>query len=258
MAMLVVAFQASTRVVNADIPTPLAGELIVHKHCEPESLMGTFSVSIDFEFEPDGIVEVGAPVDEDTAFDQSFEISCGDGDSETADGDTVSFAVGDLGGLVSWYSENQGSVDSATVTIRETGLPEGVTATYEGCDFDEEDIAAISSGWACTITNTFDDPDDGNGNGNGNGDGDCPACACCGLDLDIDNDNRNIIGIDNDNTNDNDNANENENDNENTNENENDNTNTNAQDQDNHQDQDNENDQTNNITSSPEVNIDSD
>jgi hypothetical protein len=75
------------------------------------------------------------------------------------------------------------------------------------------------------------------------------SCTCClDLEIDIGNTNTNVIGIENDN--DNDNANDN------SNANTNDNGNTNSQDQDNAQDQDNQNGQANNITSSPEVNID--
>jgi hypothetical protein len=78
----------------------------------------------------------------------------------------------------------------------------------------------------------------------------CPVCLCaCGLDLEIDiaNENTNVIGIENEN--------DNKNANENTNNNANTNTNTNTQDQTNDQSQDNTNEQTNNIDSSPEVNI---
>jgi hypothetical protein len=76
------------------------------------------------------------------------------------------------------------------------------------------------------------------------------SCTCCmgDIEIDIGNENTNVIGIENENENKN--ANTNDNNNENTN------TNTNTQDQDNAQDQDNSNNQTNNITSSPEVNID--
>ena len=250
--VLLAAFQASVRVASADTPSPQAGLVIIHKHCEPDGAVGTFPVALDFEFEPGDLTEI-VPIDENTAFDNdTLEISCGDNDSTTADGDTISLAVGtDLGGLPAWYAEVGPMVDSATVTIREFDLPEGVTATYAGCDFDEADIQTITLGWVCVITNTIEEPDDDDGD-----DPDCP-CDCCGfdLDLDIDNDNTNVISIDNDNTNDNANDNANENDNENANENENNNENTNTQNQTNNQDQDNENKQTNNITSGPEVNI---
>jgi hypothetical protein len=78
------------------------------------------------------------------------------------------------------------------------------------------------------------------------------------LDLLIDNSNTNEIDIDNSNANNNDNDNANQNANNNDNSNENDNENTNTQDQTNDQGQDNSNTQENNITSSPEVNIDFD
>ena len=84
------------------------------------------------------------------------------------------------------------------------------------------------------------------------------VCGCLSVDIEIDNTNTNVIGIENANANDNANTNDNDNENENTNENDNNNENTNTQDQDNAQDQDNENEQKNNITSSPEVNLDFD
>jgi hypothetical protein len=242
---LLTAFQVFSPVASADAPQVEAGMVIIHKHCIPEEgFDGTFSVRLDFEFNQDNIEET-EEINEDTVFDEDLLISCGDDDSETDDGDTIRLQVGvDLSELAAWLGEVGNQVTSATVTIREQGLPSVVSATYEGCDFDEEDLATITLGWVCTITNTLDETDGGEpGDDNG-----CPtACGCCGSNVNIDNTNTNVIGIENEN--------ENENTNNNTNDNENTNENTNTQNQTNDQDQDNDNTQTNNIDSSPEVNI---
>jgi hypothetical protein len=112
---------------------------------------------------------------------------------------------------------------------------------------------------ACVIINTFDPEGDADADGDGIPDIlEALLCGCRSLDIeiDIDNTNGNTIGIENDNANSNANANDNDNLNGNANENKNDNQNENTQDQTNTQDQGNSNEQTNNITSSPEVNID--
>jgi hypothetical protein len=253
MTLIALAFVAalgvSTKVASADTPEQGAGLVVIHKHCDPADSEGTFDGLIDFEFDPPGLPGA-TTADADTEFDFPFQLICGDGSSNTDDGDMVELTVGtDLGALVAWFNGLEPNVVSdATITIREVDLPEDVSATYAGCDFDLDDLEAITLGWVCVITNEFEDPDDD--------DGEDPD-GCCGfdLDIDIDNDNTNDIDIDNDNTNNNANNNDNANENANENENENDNKNENTQDQTNEQDQSNTNDQTNNITSSPEVNI---
>jgi hypothetical protein len=130
-------------------------------------------------------------------------------------------------------------------TLTENSLPDGWTLDEIECSVE---TTASDSGVTftapvdpvtivCTATNIFA----------------CPAvcpCPCPGQDLNIkiSNTNTNVIGIENEN--------ENENTNTNENNNTNNNTNTNTQNQTNDQNQDNTNEQTNNIDSSPKVNID--
>jgi hypothetical protein len=147
-------------------------------------------------------------------------------------------------------------VPDTDYTLTETGpLPDGWSLTGVFCNVNGGTGVPANGGIAfsvggggtvtCEFTDTFsEEPGDGT-----DGSPDCPVCCACGVDIDIDinNDNTNVIGIENEN--------ENENENNNANENENTNENTNTQNQTNDQDQDNDNTQTNNIDSSPEVNI---
>jgi hypothetical protein len=123
------------------------------------------------------------------------------------------------------------------------GAPDGtliaVAAAVDATDDSNPDNNAASAFVAVEEPDDAEDPD-----------AQPTPILCCPVDLDadIDNTNTNVIGIENENDNDNENT--------NVNNNENTNVNTNIQDQDNDQSQDNANQQTNNITSSPSVNID--
>jgi hypothetical protein len=125
-----------------------------------------------------------------------------------------------------------------TVIACDGGAPVEASSTTVNIPLDSAEAVT------CVVINLFE-PD-----GAADGDGAAGLICFCSLDLEIDigNENTNVIGIDNEN--------ENENANDNSNTNTNDNANQNTQDQDNAQDQDNGNQQANNITSSPEVNID--
>src|SRR5690606_12497859 len=225
MAMLLV-LQAPVRVANADTPEGVPGAMVLHKHCLPFDATGTFFFNVDFEFDPDDIAEE-PPVDEDTAFDQlNIPLSCGDGLSTTADGNTV---VLDLSALIEWLGEFGDQVRGASFLITEGDPPAGVSVGTGDCDA-EGVQQLIDEGWVCTFLNIFDEDEDDDDDGG----------------IDIDNVNVNVITIENINTNDNANDNENENENENENDNANDNTNTNTQNQTNEQNQSNENTQINN------------
>jgi hypothetical protein len=128
-------------------------------------------------------------------------------------------------------SEDPGVGDIATLIACSDG--QQVTGTSVTVEVVDADIF-------CVFINSAEDL----------GDVVCPCPCGCGndLEIDIDNTNTTVIGIENEN--------ENKNTNDNTNNNANTNTNTNTQNQTNDQSQDNSNEQTNNITSSPEVNID--
>jgi hypothetical protein len=172
-------------------------------------------------------------------FDATFEITISDAPSQAVECDgTVS--VNDL--LPGTYpvSETISGPDAdgfTTVIVCSDGaIVDGTSTTVTIPETDATDISCvIVNGFAVDV-----------------GDLVCPCpCGCIGdIEIDLDNTNTNAIGIENEN--------ENENTNNNANDNENNNTNTNTQDQTNDQNQDNNNSQTNNITSSPEVNIDFD
>jgi hypothetical protein len=179
-------------------------------------------------------------------FAATFEITAADVTETAACGDTVTapdLAPGDYTVSETISGDDAGAF--ATVIACDGGVPvedPSVTVTIPA-------DAAVDV--TCVIINFFD-PD-----GAVDGDPTALIClVCLDLEIDIDNGNTNTIGIDNDNTNSNANDNDNLNDNDNSNENKNENANQNVQDQDNAQGQDNANEQTNNVTSSPEVNID--
>jgi hypothetical protein len=174
-----------------------------------------------------------------TGFDATFDITIGD-QTETVPCDGSTTLVDAVPGT---YPVSEDISDPTGFdTLIFCGNDPVVVGTSTEVTIPDVDPVDVS----CVILNNFD-PE---------GDDDVEdlicSCTCCGLnlELDLDNTNTNTIGIENEN--------ENENTNNNTNDNENNNTNTNTQDQTNDQNQDNNNSQTNNITSSPEVNIDFD
>jgi CSLREA domain-containing protein len=170
-------------------------------------------------------------------FEASFQITAAHVTAPAECGDTVTASglpPGDY--IVGESISGPDAAGFATLIACDAELP--VMSTTATASIPEGAVEDVT----CVIINFFE-PD--------GVDEDAAALICfCSLDLeiDIDNTNTNVIGIENDN--DNDNANDN------SNANTNDNANTNSQDQDNAQDQDNQNGQANNITSSPEVNID--
>jgi hypothetical protein len=246
---LLALFALPARSIQAQ-PVATPGELTFFKECE-DGLTGTFPVLLDFEFEPDDIDEGNGGINEDTAFDTFVMVTCGENTGLGAEDLANVFAYIDL------VCELDCPVGFAgTVELTELGLPEGTTTEFAGnfagiCDgagtLDIVDTSGelgaffAETGLVCEIVNTpgdDDDADDGDGG------------------IDIDNTNNNTIDIDNTNTNTNTNNNTNVNENKNENTNVNTNVNTNTQNQSNHQSQNNSNNQTNNIDSSPHVNID--
>jgi hypothetical protein len=178
-----------------------------------------------YEAEPAGLSVTKFCVGE--GFDATFAVAVGDISQPIACGASVAFPdlpAGDH--TLSETIAGDDADDFDTLIVCEPGTSvDGTEATVT--------IPADGAGVACVVINFFDDAG-----------------------IDIVNTNTNTIEIDNDNTNNNANDNDNANFNDNLNENENDNQNENTQDQTNEQGQDNANDQTNNIDSSPEVNID--
>jgi hypothetical protein len=171
-------------------------------------------------------------------FEATFEITIGT-QTETVPCDGTT-SLNDVAPGVYDISETISGADAdgftTVIVCSDAGIVDGTGTSVTIPDTGAVDVS-------CVIINGFAvDP----------GDLVCPCpCGCIGdIEIDLDNTNTNVIGIENEN--------ENENTNNNTNDNENNNTNTNTQDQTNDQNQDNNNSQTNNITSSPEVNIDFD
>jgi hypothetical protein len=243
---LLALFAPPARSIQAQ-PVATPGELTFFKECE-DGLTGTFPVLLNFEFEPDDIDEDNGAINEDTAFDTFVMVTCGE---------NVGLAAEDLANVFA-YIELVCALDcpegfAGTIQLTELGLPEGTTTEFAGnfegiCDgagtLDIVDTTGelgaffTETGLVCEIINTpGGDDDDGDG-------------------IDINNTNNNNIDIDNTNTNTNTNNNTNVNENKNENTNINNNANTNTQNQSNHQSQENTNNQTNNIDSSPHVNID--
>jgi hypothetical protein len=178
------------------------------------------------------------------SFDEDSFVELGNGGTfELADGQTALLFFCDTGTYT--VTEEDPGADVATLTTINCGATDGVpdlearsvtleVTSEEGLFFGFADCTFVNTEVVCPV-------DGGEANG-ANGDTD-------GIDIDIDNENTNAICIDNEN--------ENENTNTNTNNNSNTNTNTNTQNQTNNQSQNNTNTQTNNIDSSPEVNISS-
>jgi hypothetical protein len=163
---VMVVFAVPGRVAEADFPDADAGELIVHKHCEPSTMTGTFDLTVDFSFANPVTEDPPDPeIEEDEFFDIDFQLSCGDGLSTGPDdGDTIVFTTAAGGGLddvIAWYTEYGAEAGAATAVIREDA-PFGITATFQDslqadCNFDTADIGTLADfGIWCTVTNTLD------------------------------------------------------------------------------------------------------
>jgi hypothetical protein len=156
------------------------GTFTIVKECvnEDDDEDEIFEIEIDFEFDPDDLVEIGDPVDEDDDFDiDDIELACDE---------FIDIGEADVQPLVDWFIENEANITDGSAIVSEDDVPAGVTAEFSaGCVLDLTDIdTLVDTGIVCTITNTF--PEGG---------------------IDIDNTNTNTLN--NNNTNDNSNGNTN-------------------------------------------------